>query len=99
MTVNSHGGGPSAPAPVALIGPGEAFGWSALVEPRLMTLNARAIEPSTILVVEGAPLRETMRRDRDIGYAILQNLVGLLAHRLSQTREALVYERGWMLVA
>lgn len=99
MRVQPPDGGPARLATVATLGPGEAFGWSAIVEPHVMTLTARAVEPSTLLVVEGDTLREVLRRYRDVGYLVMAALARLLGERLGQTRQALIYERGWAWVA
>lgn len=82
---------------VASVGPGEAFGWSALVTPHVLTLSARSVEPSLLLRIEGEALRSTLSLHSDAGYAVMVNVANLLAERLSQTREALVYERGFWL--
>jgi CRP-like cAMP-binding protein len=82
---------------VAAAGPGDAFGWSALVPPHVLTLSARTIEPSALLTIEGEGLRAILSQHSDVGYALMSNVAGLLASRLAQTREALVYERGWWL--
>ncbi len=97
MTVPGRGG-PTMPARIAVVGPGDAFGWSAIVEPYVMTLTAKAAEPSELLMVESATLRKLLETDREINSVVMSNLVKLLAIRLAQTREALIYERGWALV-
>ncbi|MBI4340600.1 MAG: cyclic nucleotide-binding domain-containing protein [Chloroflexi bacterium] len=83
------------PTMVALLAPGEAFGWSAVVPPHIMTLSAHSVGPSNVLLVDGQALREMLQRHRDMGYTFMAGLSQLLAERLMQTRETLIYERGW----
>ncbi len=95
LVVQRHDGyGYSNPATVAIEGPGEAFGWSAIVEPHKMTLSARSIGPSSFILVDGPCLKELLQRHKDIGFPFMTALSQLLAERLIQTREALLYERG-----
>ncbi|MBI2165758.1 MAG: cyclic nucleotide-binding domain-containing protein [Chloroflexi bacterium] len=98
MSVQRPDGGLTRPAVVAVLGPGEAFGWSAVVAPHVMTMAARALEPSVVGLLEGKALREVLGCYRDVGYVVMCNLAKLLARRLNQTREALLYERGWAMV-
>ena len=59
-------GSSTGPTTFASITPGEAFGWSALVEPRLNTLSASAAERSSLIRVEEAALRgDVQLRSRD----------------------------------
>lgn len=81
---------------VASAGPGEAFGWPAIVEPHILALSAHAIERSSMVLIEGERLRELLDEHRDVGYLVMANVAKLLAQRLSQTREAFVYERDWL---
>lgn len=99
MLVPSPSGGGTRPTVVSVLGPGEAFGWSALVEPYVFSLSAVALDRCELIMVEGEALREAMRRYLSLGYVVLSNLTKLMAQRLRQTRQALIYERGWATVA
>ena len=99
MTVKRPDGGLTRPAPVATIGPGETFGWSAIVEPHILTLSAKAVGPCSLILLDGNELREALNQYRDVGFLVLEGVTLLLADRLSQTRETLIYERGWALMA
>ena len=96
MTLERPDGSSTGPTTVASIGPEEAFGWSALVEPYLSTLTVSAVEPSKLVSVDGASLRAALEHHRDIGYPVMGNLTKLIAERLAETREALVYQRSWV---
>ena len=84
------------PTVVASVGPGEAFGWSALVEPHILTLSAKAVERSELVQIDGPGLRDVLSRFRDLGYPVMVNVSNLLAERWRQAREAFVYERDWL---
>ena len=99
VLVPSPNGGWARPMLVSTLGAGEAFGWSALVEPHVFSMSAIAMERCDLVMVEGEALREAMRRYLDLGYVVLSNLTRLMAQRLDQTRQALIYERGWASVA
>ena len=96
MPVPKPNGVHTRPMVVAALGPGDAFGWSALVDPYLLTLSAKAMEQCDLVAVEAEALRETVQRYKDLGFVVLSNLTRLLAQRLALTRQALVYERGWV---
>ena len=81
---------------VASIGTLEAFGWSALVPPYRGTLSAISIELCTLIAVEGSALSELLSKHRDMGYVVMVNVANLIAERLAETREALVYDRSYV---
>ena len=96
MRLERPDGSVAGPTTVASIGPGDAFGWSALVEPHILTLSAKAVEPSELLLIGADAFREVLGHYPDVGYRVMVNVAKLLAERLSQTREAFVYERSWV---
>lgn len=79
---------------VASQGQGDAFGWSALVEPHVLTMSAYAVEPTELVVFEGHKLREFLEGNRQFGYVVMYNVAKLLAGRLAETREAFVFDRA-----
>jgi len=98
LAVSRPDGGHTRPTVLAILGPGQALGWSALVEPFILTASARALDPCRLVALEAAPLREALSRYPDVGYLLLSNLSKVLAERLAQTRQTLIYERGWAMV-
>ncbi len=76
-------------AVVAVLGPGESFGWSALVPPFLLTLSAVCVEPTTLVSINGPMLRRLMAIDWEIGYPVMSGLVDLIESRMSQIRARL----------
>lgn len=99
MSVQRPDGGVTLPTTVAVLAPGDALGWSALVEPYVLTATARALVPTMLVDVDGQALREFLQRYRDLGYTVMRNLAYLIAQRLTCSRQALIYERGWVLVS
>lgn len=99
MAVCKPDGSLARPATIAVLGPGDAFGWSSLVEPHVFTLSARALEQCQVVCLEGKKVREALEKAYDVGYLVMKNLTRLLAERLAETRGALIYERGWAMVA
>ena len=91
----SQSGGQARPRIVATLNVGEAFGWSAVVEPHVMTLSASSVGAGRFLLIDGPALKELLGRDRNLGYSFMTALCGLLSERLMQTRATLIYERGW----
>ena len=96
MRIERPDGSVAGPTTVESIGPSDAFGWSALVEPHILTLSAKAVEPSKLLLIEAESFRDVLARHTNVGYRVMVNVAELLAERLAQTREAFVYERSWV---
>ena len=96
MSLERPDGSSTGRTAVASIGPGEAFGWSALVQPYQSTLSATAVELCKLIALEGSTLRELLADHRDMGYTVMVNVAGLIAERLAETREALVYDRSYV---
>jgi CRP-like cAMP-binding protein len=66
------------------LGKGRVFGcWSTLLnEPHIMMLKTFCQTPTTILVVNGADLRDLMTRDTRFGFNVMENLCFLLRDRI-----------------
>ena len=96
ITLERPDGSSTGPKAVASIGPWEAFGWSALVQPYKSTLSATAMEPSRLVVLDGSILLELLGKHPDTGYLVMVNVASLIAERLAETREALVYDRSYV---
>lgn len=96
MTLERPDGSSTGPTPVASLGPGEAFGWLALIDLHLNTLSATVVEPTRLLHVEGSLVQEMLSLNKAMGFQIMGNLAKLLGERLGETREALVFQRSWV---
>ena len=69
---------------------GDVVGWSWLVQPFRWSFDARAVEPSSLIDVDAAALREQFSTDPILGYEVIRRFVPVIARRLSSARERLV---------
>ena len=70
--------------------PGDVFGWSALVEPRIETASARAVEDTEVLATKGGVLMDMCREDAFLGFELYRALAEVIMARLIATRLQLV---------
>ena len=84
---------PGARISVDIVSKGEVIGWSALVTPRWYKLTAVCLEPTRLLAIDGLRLTALMQEDTNIGYEVLNGLIGVVASRLDETRRVLISER------
>ena len=78
---------------IAICRAGDAFGWSALVEPYRYTLSAVAWQSSRVVRIQSKILRKALDMYPAMGYKVTKALSGVMARRLGQTTEALINER------
>jgi predicted RNA-binding Zn-ribbon protein involved in translation (DUF1610 family) len=74
------------------IGPGEMFGWSAVLDDRTFTAAVRTVEDSTLLAFDGDRLRRLFADSPRIGYRIVTNIALVISTRLTKLRSRLVDE-------
>jgi len=65
---------------------GEILGWSWLIPPYHWTLDARAVEPTRALALDGVCLRTKCEADHDLGYELLKRFAHIIELRLEATR-------------
>ena len=70
---------------VQAVGPGEAFGWSALLEDHDTLFQVRAREHTTALRLDGAALKAACHQDTLLGTEILQRALAVVAGRVRAT--------------
>lgn len=75
---------------VQTLGAGHVVGWSWLVPPYRWSFDARAITDVGAVAVDGACLRSKSDAQPDVGYALLQQVSGILLERLQATRTQLL---------
>ena len=80
---------------VLTVGPGELFSWSALVEPRVETASARALEQTEVLRIKGGTLMDVGQEDPEFGLELYRTLAEVISARLVATRLQLLDEIGW----
>ena len=76
---------------IATLGKGRVFGcWSTLLdEPHIMMLRTFCQTPATILVLNGAELREGMISDTRLGFSVMEKLCFLLRERIQSAYGAM----------
>jgi CRP-like cAMP-binding protein len=67
-------------------GPGDVFGWSALVEPRIETASARAVEETAAFGMKGGELMDLCREDPQLGFELYRALAEVIMARLIASR-------------
>lgn len=72
------------------VGSGQAFGWSALVQPYKFTATARCINASKLVTISRVKLRDLMEGDCHLGFVIMEKLAELVSERLRDTRIQLI---------
>jgi len=76
------------------VGPGEVFGWMALVEPRRFVGTARCAHESAIVEVPARHLEALFARDPAKGYSVMQRVATLVAAWLRDTQTQLITSLG-----
>jgi CRP/FNR family cyclic AMP-dependent transcriptional regulator len=69
---------------------GEVLGWSWIVPPYRWTFDGRAVDDVRAVRFDGACLREKCAADPELGYALLQRIVGVMSARLHSARVRLL---------
>ena len=79
---------------ILTLGAGEVLGWSWLVPPYRWKFDARALEPTRAIALDGKCLRTKAEQDHDLGYELLKRIAHIMEERLQATRLQLlnVYE-------
>ena len=80
---------------IGTVGPGEVFGWSALVAPYKATASAKATTPCRVVEFDCRELRRIFAEDCQFGYLMLQKAAQVGRDRLHNMRiESLAYLVG-----
>jgi len=75
---------------VAELGPGDAFGWSAVLDDQTFKADIWALADSTIITLDGDKLKKLFDANNHIGYRVVRMIAGLVADRLEKLRSRLV---------
>lgn len=65
---------------------GEILGWSWLIPPYQWRFDARTIEMTRAIALDGRCLRAKCEADHDLGYELLKRFASILGQRLDATR-------------
>jgi CRP-like cAMP-binding protein len=81
---------------IETLGAGEVIGWSWLFAPYRWQLDARALEPCSLVMFDAACLRGKCEQDHELGYQLMARFAANLVDRLQATRFQLldVYGRA-----
>jgi CRP-like cAMP-binding protein len=74
------------PIIIETISSGEVLGWSWLVSPFVWHFDARAIDNTRAIAIDGQCLRQKCEEDHDLGYEIYKRIAMLMESRLQSTR-------------
>lgn len=77
--------------PVDAVGSGDVIGWSALTGPYIYTAACTCAEPSTLIVLNGARMRELFEANNHIGYRVLKGMGSVIARRMSAIEKKCVF--------
>jgi CRP-like cAMP-binding protein len=76
------------------LGPGDVLGWSWFVPPYRWRFDARAVELTRAVAMDGACLRQKCQQDHGLGYQLLRRIATVMAQRLESARLQLVNMYG-----
>lgn len=65
---------------------GDILGWSWLIPPYQWRFDARAVELTRAIALDGKCLRAKCEEDHDLGYELLKRFAAILGQRLDATR-------------
>jgi CRP/FNR family cyclic AMP-dependent transcriptional regulator len=82
------------PVVVQTLGAGEILGWSWLIPPYHWMFDARTIEPTRAITLDGKCLRGKCEADHDLGYELLKRISHVLWERLQAVRLQLLDAYG-----
>lgn len=71
---------------IETLGPGEILGWSWLIPPYYWVFDARAVELTRAIALDGRCLRTKCEEDHDVGYELLKRFSYIVGQRLESTR-------------
>jgi CRP-like cAMP-binding protein len=73
------------PIIILTLGESEVLGWSWLVPPYRWKFDARAVERTRAIVLDGKCLRTKSEQDHDLGYELLKRFAHIIEKRLAAT--------------
>jgi len=81
---------------VQTLGEGDVLGWSWAITPYRWHFDARAVEVTRAIALDGKCLRDKCEVDHDLGYEVMRRVTHVMEHRLQATRLQLldVYGAG-----
>lgn len=77
-------------APVGTLGENDAIGWSWIMPPYLWHFDARVVQATRAVALEGVCLRQKCDADRDLGYELMKRFLYVVQQRLVWSRLQLI---------
>jgi hypothetical protein len=74
--------GPGVSMPLTMVSEGQAFGWSVLVPPYILTASVVASSRVKVLVIDKDRLMSLIKNDPELGLIIMENVAAIVALRL-----------------
>jgi CRP-like cAMP-binding protein len=71
---------------VETLGEGDILGWSWLIPPYHWRLDARAVDLTRAIALDGTCLRTKCEQNHDLGYELLKRFAHIMERRLEATR-------------
>ena len=68
------------------VGVNDVVGWTWIVPPYVHRFDARAVELTRVIALNGECLRGKLGEDTELGYELLRRFVGVIAERLEAAR-------------
>ncbi|NJN46080.1 MAG: Crp/Fnr family transcriptional regulator [Candidatus Competibacteraceae bacterium] len=75
---------------VQSLGPDRILGWSWLIPPYKWSFQARAEQPSTLLVFDGDAILARCEKEPKFGYELLKRFASLMSERLEVARKKMM---------
>ena len=76
--------------PLQIIASGEVLGWSSLFPPFSWYFQARALEPTKAIFLDGARLVADCEQDHSFGYQLMERIAQVIITRLEATQKRLL---------
>ncbi len=89
VAVESHSSN-NVDVPVQVIGAGDALGWSWLFPPFVWHFQARSLEGTKAVFLDGANLLVACEENHEFGYELMKRIAQVLINRLQAARKALL---------
>jgi len=89
VAVESHAAGMD-PIIIHTVGEGDILGWSWLVPPYYWHFDAKAVELTRAIALDGKCLRQKCENDHELGYELLKRFTNIITQRLEATRMQLL---------
>ena len=81
---------------VETLGPEDVLGWSWLFPPFAWHFQARVLEPTTVIALDGAQLMIAAENNHDFGFELMKRVAQVVIHRLQATRDQLFRNESLM---